>query len=177
MNRFVTKLLLVTALAGWSLEGQDSSTFIDEARQSYRDVKDKILKSAEWMPESRYNFRPTSSSQTFGQLIASIVQSQFEACSAVAGNGFQGNGPTVESKAELLLELKKSNSTCDSAYASLNSFSANQEVGIGNMRHSRLGLMFLNNAHDNEVYGHLAVYLRLNGILPPSDQARVIPID
>jgi len=52
-----------------------------------------------------------------------------------------------------------------------------QDVGFGSMRHSKLGLLFLNASHDNELYGRLAVYLRLKGFIPPSERPRIVPLD
>lgn len=177
MNRCSAKLIPIALLTAWLMNGQDLSTFIDEARQSYRDVKDNILKSAEWMPEQSYNFRPTSSSRSFGQLIGEVARSQANVCSAIDGDRSPLNGPYSESKPDLIQVLEKSMRRCDSAYASVNAFNANEQVGFGNIRHSKLGLLFLNATHDNELYGRLAVYLRLNGILPPSDRPRVVPVD
>ncbi len=177
MNRYFAKLLLVTIFTGWSLNAQKISTLIDEAKQSYNKVKDNILKSAERMSEENYTFRPTPGSRTFGQLIGDVARSQADVCSAIAGDRSQANGAYSPSKADLIAALEQSIRKCDSAYGSVNTFNAGQELGFGSMRHSKLALLFLNAAHDNDLYGQLAVYLRLKGFLPPSDQARIVPID
>lgn len=177
MNRCFGKLILVTIFTGWSLNAQDISTLIDESKPSYNEVKDNILKSAEWMPEENYAFRPSPGSRTFGQLIGDVARSQADVCSAIAGNRSQLNGAYSASKADLIAVLKQSIRKCDSAYGSVNTFNALQEVGFGSMRHSKLALLFLNAAHDNDLYGQLATYLRLKGFLPPSDQARIVPVD
>jgi DinB superfamily len=164
-------------LTGWSLHGQNVSTFIDEAKQSYADVSDNLLKSAQWMPEENYNFRPTPKSRTFGQLIGDAARSQADVCSTIDGNRLPVDREYSESKADLVEALEKSIRKCNSAYRSVNALNANQEVGFGSRRYSKLGLMFINVTHEHELYGSLAVYLRLNRILPPSEQARVVPID
>ncbi|MDQ2712198.1 MAG: DinB family protein [Acidobacteriota bacterium] len=177
MNRCFARLILITVFTGWSLNAHEISTLIEESKPSYNEVKNNILKSAEWMPEENYAFRPTPGSRTFGQLIGDVARSQADVCSAIAGDRSQVNGAYSTSKADLVAALKESIRKCDSAYGSVNTFNAGQEVGFGSMRHSKLALLFLNAAHDNDLYGQLATYLRLKGFLPPSAQARVVPID
>ncbi len=177
INRCFTKLILITLVIGWSLSAQGIGTFIREAKQSYTKVRDNVLKSAEWMPEEDYSFRPTPESRTFGQLIGELATAQSDVCSAITANRPQGNGQYAKSKADLVEALARSIRVCDSAYASVTAYNANQEVGFGSMRHSKLGLLFLNASHENELYGRLEVYLRLKGFLPPSEQARIVPLD
>jgi len=50
-------------------------------------------------------------------------------------------------------------------------------VDFGSAPHSRLGLLFLNASQCEEAYGRVAVYLRLKGIVPPTSQARFIPVE
>jgi hypothetical protein len=39
----------------------------------------------------------------------------------------------------------------------------------------KLGLLYWNVAHEYEMYGTIAVYLRLKGIIPPSSEDAVRP--
>jgi hypothetical protein len=79
-------------------------------------------------------------------------------------------------KADLLAALRESNNECDKAYNSLTAANADQTVGSGRMQRSRLGMLYLNVAHDNEEYGYMSVYLRLKGLIPPSSQVRPVPV-
>jgi hypothetical protein len=79
-------------------------------------------------------------------------------------------------KADLLAALRESNNECDKAYNSLTAGNADQTVGSGRMQRSRLGMLYLNVAHDNEEYGYMSVYLRLKGLTPPSSQVRPVPV-
>ncbi len=141
------------------------NSFIDEAKQSYGTVSENLLKSADAMPMQDYSFRPTAVSPTFGQLIADI-----------AGTGATEEGPVPQSKADYLQALGQSVRKCAQAYAFVNSFNASELVHSGGERHSRLGLLFLNSSKCEEAYGRVAVYLRLKGIVPPSYQARLLPV-
>jgi hypothetical protein len=39
-------------------------------------------------------------------------------------------------------------------------------------RNLRLGLLTLNYAHNNEIYGSMVIFLRMKGIVPPASEPR-----
>jgi len=172
----MSKLVFLLTLAAFSLIAQDSMPLVQEARHMYTRVADNILQSAEAMPDADYAFSPTPESASFSHLVEEAVSSQAEACSAVAGRQIQPRGDHALSKTELVAALRQSMNTCNSAYASVNSFNSSQEVGFGASRHTKLGLLFLNASHSEEIYGHMVVYLRLKGIFPPTERARLLPV-
>lgn len=144
MHGCAAKLVLITLFAGWSLGAQDMDATIREARQSYDYARDNILKSAQEMPQSAYNFRPTPADRTFAELIDDAARSQMEVCAAISGMSPEPNVPFSENRMDLIAALRRSASECDAAYASVNRFNAGNETGLGNMRHTKLGLLFLN---------------------------------
>jgi hypothetical protein len=172
-----TRLFLAAALTVVSLSAQDSGSFVYEARQQFKSASENLLKSAEEMPALDYSFRPTPDSPSFGDWVNEAAASQTSVCSAVDGKSVEDKGFYAKDKAELVEKLRRAIGKCDSAYASVNSFTAGQELNFGSRRHSRLGLLFMNASHENEVYGHLAVYLRLKGLVPPDSWARVLPVE
>jgi hypothetical protein len=175
--RVILQFAVVSALAAGITQAQDSGAFMHEATQQYRFAADNLLKSAEQMPAADYAFRPTREAQSFGDWISDVATSHMEVCSAVLGQRPPADeGFPASNKADLIWALKKSMKTCDSAYASVNSFNASQQIVFEGAQHSKLGLLFLNASHDNEVYGNLSVYLRLKGIAPPSAKARLLPV-
>jgi hypothetical protein len=172
----MSKILFLLTFAAFSLSAQDSLSLVDEAKRMYTRVADNILRSAEAMPDADYAFSPTAESPNFSHLVDEAVSSQAEACSAVAGQQIQPRGDHAVSKTELIAALRQSINTCSTAYASVNSFNASQELGFAASRHTKLGLLFLNASHSDEIYGHMVVYLRLKGIFPPSERARLLPV-
>jgi hypothetical protein len=172
----IPNLILMTILTACLLSAQDSTTFIYEAKQYYSQVSDNLLKSAEEMPAKYYSFQPTSESPAFNDLIGEAVASQADVCSAIEGKRIQMEGPSADEKTELMTMLTKSVRACASVYSSINDFNASQKVRFGGVERSKLGLLFLNAGHDNELYGQIAVYLRLKGLVPPSNRARLLPV-
>jgi hypothetical protein len=82
----------------------------------------------------------------------------------------RGDAATKTSKAELVAALKASSEFCDSAYSGMTDAEGATVVKTPLGSKSKLGLLNFNVAHDNEMYGTIAVYLRLKGLVPPSTE-------
>jgi hypothetical protein len=79
----------------------------------------------------------------------------------------------MTSKADLVAALGKSFEVCDAAYSGTNA--ANHDAptaGPFGPAQPRNVLLWNNVAHSEEMYGTLAVYLRVKGIVPPSSAGR-----
>ncbi len=176
MNRYSNLILAAAFMGCCSLYAQTMGSWVSEPRQAYDRVRDNITKAAEEMPEEDYNFQPMPDMRTFGKLVAHIADAQAHFCSAVDGTHMQLNAASRKSKADLIAALKESSDECNKAYDSLTEANANQTVGGGRMQRTRLGMLYLNVAHDNEEYGYMSVYLRLKGLVPPSSQVRAVPV-
>lgn len=170
------RLMPIAVLTVCALSAQDTNTFIYETRQLYKDVSTNLLKSAEAMPPEDFQFRPTPESPTFGESIREVSAYQEDVCSVADTMRVDLNGVFPGDKTDLVEMLQRSVRRCDAAYASINNFTASQEVNFAGKRQSRLGLLSMNASHCSEVYGNLVVYLRLKGIIPPSKRARLLPV-
>lgn len=136
----------------------------------YGGVNQIVLRSAEAMPAEHYGFRPADSVRTFGQIVGHIADSQYAFCSAVLGEKNPGLQieKTRTSKAELVAALTDAVSYCGTAYAAMTDASASETVQLMGGATPRLGVLTTNNIHTIEHYGNLIVYLRMNGIVPPT---------
>ena len=171
--------LMIMALAAASLsastlyaQGAPSGTpsTADAVRQAYNQVKTNITKAADKMAEADYTFKPTPEQMTFGGWIAHVTTAQTAICSRAAGTP-QTPGPAKTTKADLQAALADSFKICDAAYAALTDANGNESVASFRGNTTRVAALTGNTAHDNEVYGSIAVYLRLKGIVPPSTEA------
>jgi hypothetical protein len=170
-------LILIAAFTAGLVNAQNSDTFIYEARQQFKSASENLLKSAEEMPAQDYSFRPTSDSPSFGDWVDEAATSQSRVCSAIESKSADDQGLYAKDKAALVARLRHAISKCDSAYSSVNDFTASQKMRFDSSQHSRLGLLFMNASHDAEVYGHMSDYLRLKGLVPPEGWARLLPVD
>src|SRR5207248_4668689 len=117
--------------------------------------------------DENYGFKPTAEIRTYAQLIGHVADVQMQICSTVTGSGKKSDSSKITSKSGLATALKDSFDECDKAFASLTEANASEVVGSGFFRRTKLGLLTFNTIHNNEMYGTIAVYLRLKGIVPP----------
>ena len=146
-------------------------TLASQAIGGYHAIQRDLLEAAELMPEADYLFKPTPEMRPFGQLISHVALTQFRTCSLLQG----GPSPkaaekeeTPRSKAVLIALLKESATFCNPLVTAMTDEGMLQLVKVGPVEGAR-GLMLVGlSVHGNEVYGTIAVYLRLKGIVPPS---------
>lgn len=140
------------------------------AKAAYASIKNNFQKAAEKMPEEDYNFKPVDAVQTFGQRVAHIAN-QMGTCSALNGQRKPSSAAGKTSKKDLVAGLADSFAECDKVFDALTDANALETVNAGRGGpQSRIAVLYNLIAHDNEVYGAIAVYLRLKGIVPPSSE-------
>ena len=139
--------------------------------RGYAGLQRNLLEAAELMPEEHYAFKPTSETRPFGQLVAHIALSQFGGCSALKGETnpkANEKEETSRSKADLVALLKASTAYCDPALNALTDEAMVQLMTVGQNQAAKGLFLASTNTHGNEMYGTMAVYLRLKGLVPPS---------
>jgi len=169
MKRHWVLFIVSVTLGAVSLFAQ-GTPYSAEAKRSYTRIKNNLLAAAEKMPEENYGFKASPEVRPFGQLIAHVADAQFGICSAVKGEEKKGDAASKTTKSDLITALKASFDYCDGAYDSVNDTTAQQMVPLFGTQFSKLSVLYLNVSHDNEMYGTMAVYMRLKGIVPPSSQ-------
>ncbi len=170
--RFPALLLLAAVCAvAQPAGGSSGPNLAEEAKQAYTRVKSNILRAAEKMPEADYTFKATPDVRPFSELLSHVAAAQFRACSLLTG-ATPPELPANPSKAAVTAALQASFDNCDKAYDSVTPADQAEMVGSGYMHHSRIGLLWYNVTHDNEMYGAMAVYMRLKGFVPPSSERR-----
>src|SRR6266849_4199680 len=139
---------------------------------SYARIKTILVSSAEKMPEENYNFKPTESVRSYGQILGHLADAQYMFCSLALGE----NNPdhkieqTKTTKADLVAALKESVAYCDKAYDGMTDASGAQMVKLFGMDMPKFGALNINNMHDMEHYGNLVTYMRLKNIVPPTSE-------
>jgi DinB superfamily len=146
-------------------------TLSGQTISAYNGIQRDLLEAAELMPEADYLFKPTPEMRPFGQLISHVALTQFRTCSLLQG----GPSPkaaekeeTPRSKAVLIALLKESTTFCSPLVTAMTDEGMVQLIKAGPVEGAR-GLVLIGLVtHGNEVYGTIAVYLRLKGIVPPT---------
>ena len=129
-----------------------------------------MLAAARLMPADKYGYRPTPAQRSFGETIAHIVSDSHITCSAIAGVS-AGPEPRLagsDPKEKLVSALQSTLAFCDTALAGVTDAKLDDSVtyyGDPGVRVQAL-VGLIDDWSDH--YSQLAMYLRLNGILPPT---------
>jgi len=131
-----------------------------------------MVGAAEAMPADKYSFKPSPEMNSFGHLVMHITQSNNTFCSKISGQ----TAPDMkiaesDSKDKLVAAMKDSFSFCTTALASVDDSKLGEQfVLFGNRPISRGGALVALGGSWTDHYATEAIYLRLNGILPPTAQ-------
>jgi len=149
------------------------NTLVAENKAVYEGIKNNIIRAAEKMPEDKYSYKPTPEVRSFAQLIGHISDAQYLFCSPVKGEKKSlGIEKSKSSKADLTAAVKEAFAYCDSAYQGLTDAQAQETIKFFGRDRSKLNVLYFNSAHNNEHYGNIVTYMRLNGLVPPSSERR-----
>jgi hypothetical protein len=148
-------------------------TLSGEILRGYQTTQRNLAEIAEKMPEEHYGFRPTPDIKPFGQLVAHAALAQFMTCAALTGTPNPRKDEkedAVRTKAEAIALLKASAAFCDPAVTTLTETSMTLLTKMGPDQAAKGLLPVSLVAHGAEMYGTMAVYLRLKGIVPPTTE-------
>jgi len=151
---------------------QQGGPVVGSVTPRYAELSGWLVKTAEQVPESLYSFKPTPAVRSLSELIGHVANAQFMFCAAALAEKAPANPDyeKVTDKATLVAAIKASTVYCDRAYKMSDADAMLQTKLFGSMTLTRLGALIFNATHDGEHYGNLVVYMRLNGITPPSSQ-------
>lgn len=134
-----------------------------------------MVAAAEAMPAEKYNFKPTPEMNTFAHLTIHIAQGNNALCSQISATPAPTSGKLADDdpKDKLVAGLKASFDFCATALANVDDSKLGEPLMLfGRVPSSRAGaLIALSNGFADH-YGAQAIYLRLNGILPPTAQPK-----
>ncbi len=143
---------------------------------SWRRAANYMPAAAEWMPAGKFAFKPTPEQMSFGEIIAHESESNETLCAALGGSTRTPTESTAGATApkEALVErIRQSFQTCRDIVAGLTESSLADSVpffGGRKATKARVAIVLAQDWADH--YAQAAMYLRLNGLLPPSAQPR-----
>ena len=131
-----------------------------------------IVAAAESMPADKYGFKPTPEMNSFGHLMIHIVESNNTLCSKISGATAPDSKVTdTDGKEKLVTALKSSFEFCTTALANVDDSKLGESMVLfGHRPASRAAALIGLSDGWSDHYGAQAIYLRLNGILPPTAQ-------
>jgi len=146
-------------------------------------AESEIVPAAEAMPADKYKFAPTNgefkNARTFAQQVKHLAAVMYIAAAAAKGEkpprdlGTGENGPdSVASKEQIVQFLKDAFAY---SHKVLNSLTEQNQLEMvkspfGGPDVARAGIASATVWHSFDHYGQMAIYLRMNGIVPPASR-------
>ena len=140
----------------------------------WKDVTGRVIGVAEAMPPEKYDFKPTEEVSTFGDQVKHVCMAMRILLANAEGRQIPLETVSLDAlktKDEILAELRRmtdEGAAVIKRVSGKNDGDAVESQFFG--RTTRRFLIIQAIAHDNNHYGQLVMYLRLNGITPPASR-------
>lgn len=182
MNRIMTLVaagLLAVPLAGWAQApatranaGPLSAALLSAWQRASR----YMPAAGDLMPAEKFSFKPTPEQLSFGEILAHEAESNETLCAALEGGAqtpTESAAGATAAKDEVVARLRRSFDYCADVVAKLSETALADSVpffGGRKATKARAAVVLAQDWADH--YAQAAMYLRLNGILPPSARPR-----
>jgi uncharacterized damage-inducible protein DinB len=164
------------ALFPFALSAQQSP-MISAVRANVGQHAKNLLAGAQEMPADKYNYAPTPQQMNFGRMVLHIAGSDNFLCSRISGGEVPSTGQLTEQspKSELIAAMSASFNYCDQALAKVTDSDLSTQVPFFGGRKVSKAVAMLSLVTDlADHYAQEAIYLRLNGHLPPTGEGPVM---
>jgi uncharacterized damage-inducible protein DinB len=171
----IPALLLAASALAQTAPAPTAAPAKDPVSSALRDVlpgrQKNTIAAVEAMPADKFSYKPTPEQNTFGHLVAHMVEANYLLCS----NGAAVPAPKAEevkdtdAKDKLVAALKASFDFCADALSKMDDSKLGEMAagpGGQQLSRARFALGIASNWADH--YAETAMYLRLNGVLPPT---------
>ncbi len=169
-----THQLIVLAACSLAVAGaaRDPATPVSDAvRSAASRAERNFIAAAEDMPAGKYGFKPTAAQMTFGEVIAHMASGNDALCSSIGGVPAPKR-PELGARAakeQLVARLRETFRFCETVLAKVNDSKLGGMVPyFGSGEVSQAAAMVAAAEEWAGHYSQIAVYLRLNGLLPPT---------
>jgi len=155
-----------------------NSQVLMQLRADWESQKDTMMKIADAMPEGKFSYKTTPAQRNYGEQIMHVATANVELLKVLAGKAAAPafTAESAKTKPDMLKALGES---YDYGTALLNELTESTILEpvkdppsfLGPSSRARIVWTLL--AHSMDIYGQMAVYLRLNGIVPPASRGGV----
>lgn len=176
MRPIIVAFVAVCLAAPASFAQQSANPISDGLRNQWNGAKRNIQQSAELMPDANWDYRPVDGVRSFSEILAHVAGASYVICAAAKGEKtpyaedyFEKN---AKGRAAIVKATADAITYCDAAFTAVTDATAGQMVTnpFGEGQVPRTQVLVLQIGHDNEHYGNLVTYFRMNGIVPPSSR-------
>jgi hypothetical protein len=166
-------ILLVSILPAFAVGQTSKNPVTDALRQMLNGREKNTVAAFEQMPADKFNYKPTADQMTFGHLASHIAEANYYFCANV-GNVPEPKVEEVKDDAgkdKLVSAMKASFEFCHTALAKADDSKLSEDIKWfdGKPRARAWAAIGLGSSWADH-YGMAAIYLRLNGLVPPTAQ-------
>ena len=173
MTHTLSLFLLFATTAAFA---QDKNPVTSVVKEILPRQQKNLVGAVEGMPADKFGYKPTDQQATFGHLVLHMIGANNHLCSTI------GDIPEVkpavpptesDSKDKLVAALKASFDFCSTALAKMDDSKLADEVELfGGRKGPRAFALFALTNNWADHYSSAAMYLRLNGLLPPTAEPK-----
>jgi hypothetical protein len=130
-----------------------------------------LTAAADLMPADKFSFAPTPAQMTFGAIMTHLAEGNDYFCGAIGGMKApeRSKVAATDKKEVLVARLKETFDFCTKALAGVDDSKLGEQLPFfGGKTRSRAGIMTITTGDWADHYSQVAIYLRLNGVLPPT---------
>jgi uncharacterized damage-inducible protein DinB len=164
-------LLAASAATAQTTPAQTKNPVTTALRDILPGRQKNTVAAVEAMPADKFNYKPSADQMTFGHLVAHMVEANHLLCSKTAGVPAPKVDEVKESdsKDKVVAALKASFDFCSDALTKMDdSKLAETTEGFGGKQVTRAWFSLVLAGTWADHYAEAAMYLRLNGVLPPT---------
>jgi uncharacterized damage-inducible protein DinB len=155
-----------------STAAAQTATIQGDLLKDWTAMKDMMAAIANAMPEDKFGFKPTPAQRSYGEHVLHIAQVNVMLTQSL---GAKTSAPQINMQAKTKADMVKAMSdSFDYGIAVIKEFDNTAIQGTVNAPFmgpsTRARLLFFLLGHTWDTYGQMAVYLRLNGVVPPASR-------
>ena len=160
-------LIVVSGAASAQTANPVAQAFRDEAASSAKN----LIAAAEDFPAAKYGYKPTKPQMSFGDIVVHLSDGNDYLCGKIGGMTApkRTKVAATEKKDALVARLKETFAFCTQALTPLDDSKLGEMMPLfGPQPMSRAAVMTLTTGDWADHYSQSAIYMRLNGLLPPT---------
>ena len=174
MNRTLV-IPAVLLLAAWAAAQTTPAQMKNPVSAALRDIlpgrQKNTVAAVEAMPADKFNYKPTADQMTFGHLVVHMAETNYLLCGKAAAVPAPKDEEVkdTDSKDKLVAALRASFDFCSDALAKMDDSKLGETTeGFGGKQVTRALISLILAGAWADHYAETAMYLRLNGLVPPT---------
>ena len=171
MKRLASLAALAMMALPVALAAQQANPVADAFRANAKTEGKNLMAALDAFPADKLTFKPTPAQLSVADIITHLSQGNDYLCGAIGGvkAPTRTKVATTDGKDALMARLRETFAFCDTALANLTDANLAEELPFfGGRKMSRAAIMTLTTGDWADHYSQTAIYMRLNGMLPPT---------